>query len=137
MFHVKQLRSFASKEDENMKRVTIFLTLLLFILSGAACSSLKHEESPVRKYVLQESKGEKDLWILLQEDGTFEIHLGIAISYEPAGTYTVEDHELILRMHNQETFRFQMRQDTLILTRVSSSEGLLFEGMRFIRSKSD
>lgn len=120
-----------------MKKVAIFLTLLLFILSGAACSSPKLGEPPVRKYVLQESKGEEELWILLQEDGTFEIHLGIAISYEPSGTYTVENHELILRMQNQEAFRFQMRQDNLILIRVSSSEGLLFEGMRFIRSKSD
>lgn len=91
----------------------------------------------MRKYVLQESNGEDAPWILLQGDGTFEIHLGIAISYQPTGTYTVENHELILRMKDQETYRFLMRQDTLILTHVSSADGLFSEGMYFKRSKEE
>jgi len=115
-----------------MKIKPMVILIATFILLASACSLQDSaKELAIGKYVMQDAKDEEWAWVLLDDENKFEFNRNIATSYRPMGTYSVENNELILRVNDNEVYRFEIKGNSLIFKRGKYAESLIEIGTVF------
>lgn len=99
--------------------------MMIFLISG--CQG-KMDLKTGRYYL--DGNREKFVYVLLDEDGYFEFHRGLALSYLPMGKYEVEGEKLVLKVNEEEEYLFVINGDELIFQ--GEIEGILESGSRFL-----
>lgn len=87
------------------------IAIMIILLSGCTSQSNTLKEG---KYVLFDSEQKEWAWVILEKDNQFEFNRSMATSYRPTGTYKIEENILILFINDDETYRFNIKDDQLI-----------------------
>ena len=120
-----------------MKTKSIIILLATIILLTSACSFQESTEKlAIGKYVMQDAIDEEWAWVLLDNDNRFEFNRNIATSYRPMGTYSVENNELILKVNDNEVYRFEIKENSLIFISGEYAENLIEIGTVFELAKN-
>ena len=116
----------------SLKFMKITLRMLLMaaiVMLTSACASQNNlEELKTGKYVLKDAPSEDWAWVLLESENKFQFNRGSATSYRPVGKYSVENNELILKVNDDEIYRFEIKGSSLIFKSGEYAEGLIEEG---------
>lgn len=113
----------------NKIKLVLILAFCLFIMG---CTSRKNpDELKVGMYV-EENDGKS--WVILKENNKFVFSRNIATSYDPSGTYSIKDGELILTTNNvtQEIYKFKIDSNSIILE--TDMKPLLEKGTVYVYS---
>lgn len=110
-----------------IKKVLIGL-MIVFLVS--ACT-IKNNEVPLGKYVLEDAEVTGMAWLVLSEENQFVFNRNMFTSYWPSGSYAIENGVLILIANENEVYTFKIEGETLIFESGKLAEGLLKIGSRF------
>ena len=119
-----------------MKMKSMVILIIVSVLFTSACAFGGRVEAPATgKYVMKDAEMEEWAWVLLEEENQFTFNRNLATSYRPMGTYSVEKDELILKVRDNEIYRFRIEGDSLIFESGEFAEGLVEIGTVFELTK--
>lgn len=121
-----------------MRIKSMIILMAAAVLFASACA-LQDRVEPLAtgKYVMKDAQTEEWAWVLLEEENRFEFNRNLATSYRPMGTYVVENDVLVLKVNDQETYKFKIKGDTLIFESGKYAESLIEKGTVFELSKKE
>ncbi len=109
-------------------KLIMFLMAAIILFTSACAFQNNSEELKTGKYVLKDAPNEDWAWVLLEDKNEFQFNRCSATSYTPVGKYSVENHELILKVNDDEVYRFEIKGSSLIFKSGEYAEGLLEVG---------
>ena len=116
-----------------IKKVLIGL-MIVFLVS--ACT-IKNNEVPLGKYVLEDAEITSMAWLVFSEENQFVFNRNMFTSYWPSGSYAIENNVLILIANENEVYTFKIEGDTLIFESGKHAEEFLEIGSRFTLVKDE
>ncbi len=120
-----------------MRIKSMVLLIVVSVLFIYACSLQDNsEELATGKYVMQNAENEDWAWVLLDDENQFEFNRNIATLYIPMGTYLVGNNELILKVNDNEIYKFKIKGNSLIFASREYAESLIEKGTVFELSKN-
>lgn len=95
--------------------ITAFSVILLLSIILTGCSSKeKTIELKPGKYIKEDTDLLDMSYITIEEDNKFTFTRGIALSYLPTGTYSIDSDKLTLYVSDGESYIFEIEKDKLI-----------------------
>ena len=118
-------------------RLSMLLITAIMLFTSACAFQNNFGELKTGKYVLKDGPTEEWAWVLLEDENKFQFNRGNATSYRPVGNYSVENNELILKVNDDEVYRFEIKGSSLIFKSGEYAEGLLESGTVFELTKDN
>lgn len=109
-----------------MKRTSVYLIVIVMTLILSGCSE---SAGGIKMGVYYSNESFASLTI--GEDKTFILYRDIGTSYDPTGSYTVEEDKLLLKS-NDGIIEFKISDDVLIFESGEIAESLIKKGTEFI-----
>ncbi|WP_432405483.1 hypothetical protein [Wukongibacter sp. M2B1] len=116
------------------KGLFIVIIITVFILSFSFFSKKNVDELKSGKYVEMENGL---AWVILKENNEFQFNRHITTSYDPIGSYSVEDGKLVLKVSNNEEYKFNIDGEKLVFENGTYIGDLIKEGAVFQLSNRD
>ena len=118
---------------DNMKKRLLLMIIVITIIFICGCSN---EGLKLGKYV-KFKNGFEYAWVELKENNEFEFNRSIATSYWPRGSYSIQDGELILKVRDEEEYKFKIDGEKIVFISGTHIGNLLDEGEVFQFSDKD
>ena len=118
-------------------KLSMLIMAAIVMLTLACAFQNNFGELKTGKYVLQDEPSEDWAWVLLDDKNEFQFNRDSATSYRPVGKYSVENNELILRVNDDEVYRFEIKGSSLVFKSGEYAEGLLESGTVFELTKDN
>ncbi len=118
-----------------MKIMKVLIGLMIVFLVSAC--TIKNNEVPLGKYVLEDAKVTGMAWLVFSEENQFVFNRNMFTSYWPSGSYAIENGVLILIANENEVYTFKIEGETLIFESGKHAEEFLEIGSRFTLVKDE
>ena len=118
-------------------RLSMLLITAIMLFTSACAFQNNFGELKTGKYVLKDAQSEEGAWILLEPENKYQFNRDSTTSYRPVGKYSVKNNELILRVNDDEVYRFEIKGSSLIFKSGEYAEGLLESGTVFELTKDN
>ncbi len=118
-----------------MKKKLLMMIIIVTLIFTCSCSINKNSNQlKIGKYVKLENGF---AWVVLKENNEFEFNRSIATSYNPRGSYSIQNDELILKVNDTEAYKFKIDGKKLVFESGTYVENLLEKGMVFVYADKD
>lgn len=110
--------------------MVIVMTMTIAFTSSCTYQD-KVEALPIGKYMMQSPGTDEPAWIVLEKGNKFQFNRHISLSYQPRGEYFVQKNKLILKVSNDELYRFKISGHKLMFESGQYTEGIIDVGAVF------
>lgn len=118
-----------------MKKRLLVMIIIASVILVCGCSNKKNvNELKIGKYVEVENGL---AWVVLKKNNEFQFNRHIATSYDPIGSYNIQDGKLILKVSDKEEYKFKINGEKLVFESGTHIGDLLKEGAVFQFSDKD